>query len=463
MFTKETYIERRKRFRERFDSGLLFFPGNGESPMNYPANTFTFRQDSNFLYFWGLDYPDLGAIIDVDSGDECVYGTDYGVDDIIWMGPQETMAEKSDRIGATKSGSLKDLEEKLRDAVHKKRKIHYLPPYSGETTLQISNWLQIPHTDVKKGASEDMIRAVVSLRSIKSGEEIEQMEMAHAISHEMYKLAMRISNPGRYEYEVFGAVEGLALAQGSHLVPFPVICTIHGEVFHGHEHGNLMKEGDLLVLDSGAESPLHYASDITRTIPVSGKFSGLQKDIYEIVLAANEKAIEMIRPGVPYRDVHLEAAKIVADGMKSLGFIKGSSEDAVAAGAHALFFPHGLGHMIGLDVHDMEGLGEDYVGYDDEFKRSDQFGFAYLRLGKKLQRGFVITVEPGIYFVPELIDLWHSQSKFTEFIDYDAVVKQKGFGGIRIEDDVEVTEQGHRVLGKPIAKTAEDVESWCSA
>ena len=462
MFKPETYIQRRKRLKEQMPSGILLFLGNDESPMNYPANTYPFRQDSSFLYFWGLDFPGLAAVIDVDQNEEIVFGDDFTVDDIIWMGPQKTMAEKAQRVGVHQTKPIHALEETVKQALRQGRKLHYLPQYRAENIVKIERLSGIHNALVNDYASKDLIQAVVAQRSIKSDEEIEQIEIALSISHEMYKLAMKITKPGMYEREIHGAVEGAVLTTGNY-VSFPIILTIHGETLHGHSHENLMQKGNLLVIDSGAESPLHYASDITRTIPVSGQFSELQKDIYNIVLAANEGAIEMSRPGIPYRDVHLHAAKTIADGMKQLGFIKGNTEDAVAAGAHALFFPHGLGHMMGLDVHDMEDLGENYVGYDEEFQRSDQFGLAYLRLGKRLQPGVVITVEPGIYFIPELIDQWKAQKKFTDFIDYDKVTKNRNFGGIRIEDDVLVTKEGHRVLGQRIAKTIQEIEAWSSA
>ena len=463
MFSKDTYTTRRNALKKQVGSGIHLFPGNGESPMNYPANTYSFRQDSSFLYYFGIDLPGLTAVIDADSGDEFLFGYDFTIDDIVWMGPQPTMADLAASVGIARSGSLEDLNTFFRDAATRKRTVHFLPPYRGETVIQIADLLSLSHGDVHPKASMDLIRAVVAQRSVKSNEEIAEMEKALAISYDMYRLAMKVSKPGLYEYEVYGAVEGLALGRASHTVSFPVIFTSHGEILHGHDHSCKIEAGDILVLDSGAESPLHYASDITRTYPVSGQFTDLQKDIYNIVFAANENSITMIKPGIPYRDVHLAAARTIADGMKGIGFMKGNMEDAVAAGAHAMFFPHGLGHMIGLDVHDMEGLGEDNVGYDEEFKRSDQFGTAYLRLGKRLQPGYAITVEPGIYFMPELVKLWKSEKKFVDFIDYEKVEKHLDFRGMRIEDDVLVTDNGCRVLGKPIAKSVEDVEAWCQA
>ena len=461
MFNKDVYIERRKRLKEDLKSGLILFLGNEESPMNYADNIYPFRQDSSFLYFWGLDSPGLAGVIDIDENEEIVYGYDFTVDDIVWMGPQETLAEKAKKTGALYSEPLEKLDKKLKEAVQKGRKIHYLPQYRADNILKIEHLLGIESSRVNDLASMELTKVVISQRSIKSAEEVEEIEKALDISYEMNAKAMEMTRPGIYEREVSGIVEGLVLSKGSRIA-FPIIFSIHGETLHNHSHANLMQAGDILVLDSGAESPLHYASDITRTFPVSGKFSGIQKDIYNVVLSAQEKAIEMVHPGIRYKDIHLDASRVMAEGLKELGFMKGNVDDAVSAGAHALFFPHGLGHMLGLDVHDMENLGEDLVGYDSETKRSEQFGLAYLRLGKKLEPGFVLTVEPGIYFIPQLIDQWKAENKFKDFIDYDNVEKHKDFGGIRIEDDVLVTETDHRVLGKRIAKTVEEIEEWSS-
>jgi len=377
------------------------------------------------------------------------------------MGPQETLTEKAKKVGVNKAEATEKLDEKIKEALRSGRTVHYLPQYRHDNLIQIEKLTGIHNSLLNDFSSKELIKAVVEQRTFKSDEEIIEIEKALDISYEMYRLAMKDTKVGMYEKEIAGAIEGLVLSKGS-FISFPVIFTIRGEVLHGHSHENLMKDGDILVLDSGAESPLHYASDITRTYPVSGKFTDIQKDIYNIVLAANVQAIEKMRPGVSFKEVHLHAAKVVADNMIQLGFMKGNANDAVEAGAHALFFPHGLGHQMGLDVHDMEGLGENYVGYDEKIKRSDQFGLAYLRFAKPMEPGVVLTVEPGIYFMPELIAQWKSQNKHTEFINYDKAEKMIGFGGIRIEDDVLVTENGFRVLGKPIAKTVEEVEEWCA-
>jgi len=461
MFDKKTYIQRRENLKRQVGSGVILLLGNEESPMNYPANTFNFRQDSSFLYFLGLDFPGLAAVIDVDNNEETVFGYDFTVDDIVWMGPQEKLIDKARTVGVATAEPTEKLSEKLKEALKQGRRVHFLPQYRHDNIIKIEKLTGIHNSLINDYASKNLIKAVVAQREIKSYEEIEQIEMALEISYQMYTLAMRQTRPGMYEKEIAAAVEAIVLSKGRY-ISFPVIFTIHGEVLHGHCHENLMKEGDLLVLDSGAESPLHYASDITRTYPVSGKFASLQKDIYNIILASQLKAIEMMKPGILFRDVHFHAAKIIAEGLKQLGFMKGNIDDAVKEGAHALFFPHGLGHQLGLDVHDMESLGENYVGYTDEIKRSKQFGLAYLRFAKALEPGHVLTVEPGIYFMPELIARWKSEPKFTEFINYDKVEKTIGLGGIRIEDDVLVTKDGHRVLGKPIPKTVEDVERHCA-
>ena len=461
MFGSKTYIERRKALKDIVKSGVILLVGNDDSPMNYSANPFHFRQDSSFLYYFGLDFPGLAAIIDIDNDQEIIFGYDFTVDDIVWMGPQETLVEQAKKVGVDQTMPLEKQKEVIQNVLKQGRRVHYLPQYMAGNILKIEQFTGFHNSVVNDYVSPELIKAVVKQRSYKTDEEVRQIEMALDISYEMYKLALSMSTSGMYEYEVYGALEGLIFSKNSN-ISFPVIFTAHGEVLHGHSHANIMKDGDLLVLDSGAESPLHYASDITRTYPVNGKFSDIQKDIYNIVLAANVQCIEMMKPGIAFKNVHLHAAKVIADGMKQLGLMKGNTDDAVAAGAHALFFPHGLGHQMGLDVHDMEGIGENFVGYNDEVKRSDQFGLAYLRFGRKLEPGFVLTVEPGIYFMPELIEQWKSQNKHTEFINYDKVEQIIGLGGIRIEDDILITADGYQVLGKPIAKTVGDVEDWCA-
>jgi Xaa-Pro aminopeptidase len=461
MFDKNVYIERRKLLKKQIKSGVILILGNIESPMNYPANTYPFRQDSNFLYFFGLDKPGFAGIIDVEEDNDYIYGEDFTIDDIIWMGPQPTVKKLAQGAGVTLTGTSAELAEKLKDVISKGRKVHYLPPYRAENTLQLEKLLGIATTDIKNNASVELIKAIVAQRSFKSEAEIKEIEKALEISHEMYTIAMEMAKPGVYEREIVGKIEGIVGSYGNY-ISFPIILSINGETLHNHFHGNQLKENKLLVIDSGAESPEHYASDITRTLPVGGTFTPEQKDIYQIVLNAQLAAINAIKPGIPYKDIHLVTAAVIANGLKGIGLMRGDVEAAVKEGAHALFFPHGLGHMMGLDVHDMEDLGEDYVGYDETVQRSDQFGLAYLRLAKELKPGFVLTVEPGIYFIPALIDLWKTENKFNDFIDYSRVEEFKGFGGIRIEDNVLVTKNGHRVLGKPIPKTIEEIEKKMS-
>ncbi len=461
MFAPDIYITRRKKLVESVSSGIIFFPGNFESPMNYPSNVYKFRQDSNFLYYFGLDEPNVYGIIDVDNNESILFVDKREVDEIVWSGPDKAPEEKASLIGANKVLPTSELENYFRKEIHTGRKVHFLPQYRAETKLMFASWLGLRPSRINDYASEELIKSVVAQRSVKSEEEIAEIESALSISYEMNILAMKMTQPGMLEREIFGAVEGIALGSGNG-VSFPVIFSVHGETLHNPFHNNEMKDGDLVVLDSGAESLEHYASDITRTFPVNGKFTDKQKAIYETVLNAQLAAIDMVKPGVYNKDIHLKAAEVITEGLKSVGLMKGNTQDAVNEGAHALFFPHGLGHMLGLDVHDMEGLGENFVGYNDEIKRSSQFGLAYLRLAKKHQPGFVFTIEPGIYFIPALIDQWQKEKKLADFINYDKINDYLDFGGIRIEDNILVTDDGHRVLGKPIPKTVEEIEEACS-
>lgn len=461
MFAKEKYVARRQKLAEMVGKGIILLLGNEESPMNYADNTYHFRQDSSFLYFCGLKDAGLAVVIDPEENKEILFGYDYTVDDIVWMGPQPSLAERAQSVGIGLAQPTEKLVEVLQEAVAKGRPIHFLPQYRAENKIKLQSLLNIPAPEVNAKASEALIKAVVELRNIKDEDEIQQIEEAIAVSYEMHTTAMKMTRPGMVEREVAGLMEGIALQKGRGL-SFPIIFSIHGETLHNHGHDNVMTDGRLVVHDSGVESLEHYASDITRTYPVNGKFTQKQKEIYEVVLKSQLAAIEAIKPGVFYRDVHLITARVIADGLKELGLMKGDMAEAVKAGAHALFFPHGLGHMMGLDVHDMENLGEKYVGYDETVERSSQFGLAYLRLARKLRPGYVLTVEPGIYFIPELIEQWKNAGKFPEYINYEKVETYLDFGGVRIEDDVLVTDTGHRVLGKPIPKTVEEIESFCN-
>jgi len=461
MFPANVYVERRSRLKEQVQSGLILFLGNEESPMNYQDNQYSFRQDSSFLYFFGLDFPSLAAIIDVDRDKEILFGDDLTVDDIIWTGPQPALSERCQEVGVRETAPLDKLQATLTKAVQEGREIHFLPQYRAENILKIEKLLGIYPTTIQDNISETLIRAVVAQRSLKSKEEIEQIEAALDVSYEMQMAAMKMSRPGMLEMEVVGAMEGIAISRGCRLA-FPTIFTIHGETLHNHYYGNVMNAGDIAINDSGAETSLGYASDITRTVPVSGKFSERQKEICTIVLSAQERAIEAIKPGVEFRQVHLLACQVLASGLKEIGLMKGDVKEAVNAGAHTLFFQCGLGHMLGLDVHDMEGLGEDYVGYTDTIKRNPEFGWRSLRLGRALEADFVVTVEPGVYFIPELINRWKAEKKHSQYINYNIVEKYVDFGGLRIEDDVLVTANGHRVLGRKIPKTINEVEDMSS-
>lgn len=460
MFKPETYARRRKLLKKQVGRGVLVFLGNEECPMNYPANTYPFRQDSTFLYFFGLNSPGLAAVVDVDENKDILFGDDIGIEDVIWMGHLPKLKDRARSVGVSRTAPRKAFEDYIRKAVSSRRPVHYLPPYRAETARAYTDLLKIPHKDLKAKASNVFIKAVVDQRLVKSKEEVREIEGALNVTHDMFLAAMKLAKPGRYEQVISGVMEGIALSRGYRLA-FPPIVTINGQILHNHYHGNELAKGRLLVLDVGVESAMSYACDITRTVPVGGRFNRRQKDIYEIVLAALESAIRSMKPGVMFKEIHLKAAGIIARGLKDLGLMKGDPSEAVAQGAHALFFPHGLGHNMGLDVHDMEDLGENHVGYNDTVKRSDQFGLAYLRMARELRPGYVMTVEPGIYFIPALVEKWRREKKHRDFIAYEKVDKFLDFGGVRLEDDVLVTEKGRRVLGPPIPKTPVDIEKAC--
>jgi Xaa-Pro aminopeptidase len=457
MFPEKVYSDRRTMLRKELSTGLVLFLGNHESAFNYPANTYSFRQDSSFLYFFGLDHPDLAGVMDLDNGTDHIFGNDVDIDDIIWMGKQPTIKDQANNAGVDNTAPLKELMIMIKNAREKGRKIHFLPPYRGETMIWLTELLNIHHSKLKEDVSEELVKAVIKFRMAKDDLEIKEIEKMIDVAWLMHTTAMKMAKPGVIEQEIAGVIEGIALSYAGP-VSFPVILSINGQTLHNHYHGNILTEGRMLVCDAGCESALHYASDITRTVPVGGNFSQRQKEIYEIVLKANLSATAAVKIGVPFREIHLLAATEIVKGLNALGIMKGDVKEAVNKGAHTLFFPHGLGHPLGLDVHDLEGMGETFVGYDEEVIRSKEFGLAFLRFGRKLQKNFVMTIEPGIYFIPELIDIWKKENKLAEFINYDKVDTYRDFGGIRIEDDILVTEQGARVLGKPIPKTVQEIE-----
>ena len=457
MFSPEIYKKRREELRKMLPDGIIFFPGNTEVPFNYPANTYSYRQDSTFLYFFGLQEPGLAAVMDMDNGTEYLFGDDSTLDDIIWMGQQPVISDKAAAIAVNQTQPYAALADVLQKAQQQGRTIHFLPPYRAEIKIQLWELLDIPPAQQKEKASVAFIQAVVKMRLSKEPQEIAQIEAALDTCYRMHTYVMQQARAGMVEGELSGAIEGIALTSGG-MISFPVILSVNGQILHNHFHGNTLCDGQLLLTDAGAETVMGYAGDITRTVPVSGRFDARQKAIYNTVLQANLKGIEMSRPEIPYRDVHLAAAHVIAEGLKDVGIMRGDMNDAVAQGAHTLFFPHGLGHAMGLDVHDMEGLGENCVGYDDTFSRSTEFGLSALRFGRRLKPGFVLTVEPGIYFIPALMDQWEAEKKLAQFINYDILKDYRTFGGIRIEDDILITDGGCRVLGRPIPKTVEEIE-----
>lgn len=457
MFSKEIYIQRREKLRKSVGKGLILLLGNDESPMNYYDNGYHFRQDSSFLYFFGLNLPFLAATLDCDSGDDKIFGNDLTVEDFVWMGPQPTIANQSLQAGVTQSGDLASLMALLDKAKTKNRKIHFLPPYRSENKIKLFEWLGVHPAESKTKASPELILGVVNQRNYKSAGEILEIHKACDVSVDMHTLSMRMAKPGVSEANIAAAIHEVALASGGQIA-FPIIATINGQTLHNHYHGNILKDGDLFLVDAGAETSMGYAGDLSSTTPVNGKFTSRQKDIYSICLDSHNTSISMLKPGIPFKDVYFESVKVIIRGLKDLGLMKGNVNDAVANGAHALFFPCGLGHMMGLDVHDMEDLGEVYVGYGGEPK-STQFGLKSLRLGRKLEPGFVLTIEPGIYFIPELIDQWRAKNHNAEYINYDKVEQYKTFSGLRNEENFLITDDGCELLGKPKPKSIADVEA----
>ena len=455
MFSKETYIARRAKLKQSVGSGLLLFIGNDESGMNYTDNTYHYRQDSTFLYFFGLSYAGLAAVIDIDNDREIIFGDELTIDAIVWMGVQPTLHEKCQAAGITEVRPFKEIEAYLKAAQHKSQPVHYLPTYRAEHQVKLLHWLNVyPGTEKP---SVPFIQGVVNQRNYKSAEEIVEIEKACVVTADMHIAAMRAVRSGVRESEIAAIVAAEAYKHDYQL-SFPIIATINGQTLHNHDHSHIIKPGDMLLLDAGAETEMGYSGDMSSTIPADGKFTTRQKEIYDIQVDSHLAAVEALKPGVPFVEVYELSCRVIMEGLKELGFVKGDPAEAVKAGAHAMFMPCGLGHMMGLDVHDMENLGEVYVGYDGQPK-STQFGRKSLRLGRKLEAGFVLTIEPGIYFIPELMDLWKKDNKFAEFINYDKLFTYKDFGGIRNEEDYLITETGARLLGKKIPLHASEVEA----
>lgn len=456
---REIFRQRRNFIRKAVGGGVILWLGHSLQPRNYTANAFPFRQNSHFLYYTGLAEPDLALLTFPEPDKDILFARPIDIDDIIWSGPRASLEELAHEAGIDRVKDIANLKDDIAALLKKKRPVHYLPPYQHSSALTLARLLGIRVESTGRRASAALMEAVAGQRSVKSAEEVAEIADALAISDRMHRAAMMEACPGLRESDVAGAMQGVALAK-DRAQAFDPIVTIHGEVLHNHSYGHVLKSGQLLLNDSGAESPMCYASDITRTFPVNGKFTRKQAEVYQVVLDVQMAAIGMIRPEVSFRDVHLGACRVLAEGLKAVGLMKGDPADAVEAGAHALFMPHGIGHMMGLDVHDMEDLG-DIVGYKKKEKRSGQFGLNYLRLDRALETGFVLTVEPGAYFIPALIERWREEKKFPDFIDYGKLDAWLGFGGIRIEDDVLVTPKGAKVLGPGIPKTIEEVEAAC--
>ena len=459
MFAKEEYITRRKKLRELLGGGLILFLGNDESGINFEHNTYPYRQDSSFIYFFGLQIPGLHAVFDLDEDKEIIFGNNLSIDDIVFTGPIESLEEQAQKVGVASVNHTNSLDTYIGDEMAKGRQIHYLPPYRPEHNLKLADLFNLSPSEVSKKASPKLIKAVVKLRSIKSTAEIEEIEKAVNTTVQMQYRAMEIAEAGMTEADLFGVVQNIAMAKGNN-TSFPSIVTIDGQILHNHFRGNLLKEGDMVLCDCGAENFSGYAGDLTRTFPVSKTFSVKQKEIYDIVYSSYKTAVGMLKPEQLFRDVHLSACKEIVLGLIDLGLMKGNPDEAVEAGAHTLFFQCGLGHMMGLDVHDMENLGEQYVGYTDDLKQSKEFGFKSLRMGRALEEGMVLTVEPGIYFIPELIELRKSENKFFEFVNYDKLEEYKSFGGIRVEDDFLISNKGSRLLGDKLPTTSMEIEDF---
>ena len=461
MFSKETYVNRRTELKKLVKKGVILLFGNNESPVNYPSNGYyPFRQDSSFLYYFGINRDGLVGIIDIDEDTETIVGNDIDIEDIIWFGSVDSVKELAASVGVSKTAPMKQLQVICNEALRQHKPVHFLPPYRFDTKLQIFDLLGIHPNQQKESASLELINAVITMRSTKEQQEIDEIENACSIGYKMHTTAMRLTKPGLTEKYIGGQVDGVAHSYGA-MVSFATIYTQHGEIMHGAPRWDELQDGRLVLCDAGAENRNNYCSDNTRTYPVNGKFTQRQLDIYSIVEACHDYVLNVAKPGVRYKDVHLAVCRLMAGKLKELGLMKGDVDEAVNAGAHAMFLPHGLGHMMGMDVHDMEGLGQIYVGFDEETRPSTQFGTNALRMGRRLEEGFVVTDEPGIYFIPDLIDDWRAKGLHTNFINYDVLETYKDFGGIRIEDDVLITADGCRFLGEErIPYHPKDVEEF---
>ncbi|MCD8740832.1 Xaa-Pro aminopeptidase [Mucilaginibacter roseus] len=459
LFEKQVYTNRREVLKQRFgNDGILLFMGNEESSMNYKDNTFPFRQDSSFLYYFGLDVPALVATIDTETGEEVIYGNELTIDDIVWTGTLPTVSEMAGMVGISHTKPYNAVADYIQHAISKGLKVHILPPYRPENVIKLASWFGKNTAKVKSLVSEKLIRTVVGQRVIKSPLEVAELEKAVNISIDMELAVIKNAKPGVKCYELVSHAHQVAIANNARL-GYPAIITTQGQTLHTHYYGHELKDGDMVLSDIGAENAMHYGGDLTRTFPAGKKFTAKQAELYNTVLNSMDHAISMLKPGVRYRDIHFAACEKLAEGLVSVGIMKGDPAEALAAGAHTMFFQCGLGHMLGMDTHDMEDLGEQFVGYTDELKKETSiFGLKSLRLGRELQAGFVLTVEPGIYIIPELIDRWQAENKYAGFIDYNVLNTYRDFGGIRIEDNFLITETGNQLLGKYLPKTLHEIE-----
>lgn len=458
MFSKDTFLQRRQRLRKEVGSGLIVLLGNEESSMNFKDNCYHFRQDSSFLYFCAVSLPSLTAIFDCDTGEDFILGDELTIDQIVWTGPQPTIASLAEKSGITNTAPISKIESMIQSAINSGRQIHFIPSYREEHVNKLVQWTKRNIDEIRVGASVTLIKAIVAQRNIKTNQEIIEINKAVDLTADMHMAAMQFARPGMKESEIAAKVQQVAVA-GEGQLSFPVILTKDGQTLHNHYHGNVIQEGDMILCDAGAEISSGYAGDMTRTFPVSSKFSATQRELYQITLNAHNVSIDALKPGVKYKDIHLLACTELTKGLIEVGLMKGDPQEAVAAGAHTMFFQCGLGHMMGMDVHDMENLGEPYVGYTDSLKKGTEFGLKSLRLGRPLEKGFVLTVEPGIYIIPELIDQWRAENKYANFLNYDLLEKYNTFGGIRIEEDFVITDTGADLLGKPVPKSVADVEA----
>ena len=462
MFDKATYVNRRAKLKELVKSGIIILFGNNESPCNFPANGYyPFRQDSSFLYYFGLNRDGLVGVIDIDNDIETLVGNDIDIEDIVWYGSVDSVHDMAESVGVKNTAPMKSLKTICNDAMRQKRRIHFLPPYRHDIKIQIFDLLGVHPVQQKEAASMDLIKAIVKMRSTKEAQEIEELERASVIGYKMHTTAMRLVKPGLTEKYVAGQVDGTANSYGA-MVSFPTIFSQHGEIMHGSPSMAELESGRLVLCDCGGETINNYCSDHTRTFPVNGKFTQRQLEIYSIVEVCHDHALDVAKPGVKYMDVHFAVCRLMTERLKELGLMKGDTDEAVAAGAHAMFLPHGLGHMMGMDVHDMENFDQINVGFDEETRpRLDQFGTNCLRMGRRLEEGFVVTDEPGIYFIPALIDDWKASGHCAEFLNFDKIETYKDFGGIRIEDDILITKDGCRFLGEHrIPYHPKDVEEF---